>query len=64
MARVAYTESEPGKADWQDRKVRSWRNPGFEQTDSHPVVCVNWDDAKAYAAWAFEAHRPHLSPAD
>jgi formylglycine-generating enzyme required for sulfatase activity len=28
-----------------------WRDPGFAQDDSHPVVCVNWDDAKAYAAW-------------
>jgi formylglycine-generating enzyme required for sulfatase activity len=30
---------------------RDWRSPGFTQTDRHPVVCVNWDDAKAYAAW-------------
>ena len=29
----------------------SWRNPGFSQTDRHPVVCVSWDDAKAYVAW-------------
>ncbi len=30
---------------------RSWRNPGFPQTDRDPVVCVNWADAKAYATW-------------
>jgi formylglycine-generating enzyme len=30
---------------------RSWRNPGFEQTDEHPAVCVNWPEAKAFAAW-------------
>ncbi len=30
---------------------KSWRSTGFEQTDRHPVVCVNWDDAKAYAVW-------------
>ena len=28
-----------------------WRNPGFSQGDSHPAVCVNWEDAKAYVAW-------------
>jgi formylglycine-generating enzyme required for sulfatase activity len=28
-----------------------WRSPGFLQTDRHPVVCVNWNDAKAYVAW-------------
>jgi formylglycine-generating enzyme required for sulfatase activity len=30
---------------------RSWSSPGFAQHDRHPVVCVNWNDAKAYAAW-------------
>ncbi len=29
----------------------SWKNPGFKQTDHHPVVCVSWQDAKRYAAW-------------
>ncbi|MCP4697950.1 MAG: formylglycine-generating enzyme family protein [Gammaproteobacteria bacterium] len=31
-----------------------WRNPGFEQTDSHPVVCVTWNDAIAYTEWLSE----------
>jgi formylglycine-generating enzyme required for sulfatase activity len=31
-----------------------WRNPGFKQDDSHPVVCVSWDDAEAYASWLAE----------
>ena len=36
---------------WEEHQGRDWRNPGFSQDDNHPVVCVNWDDAKAYAAW-------------
>ncbi len=28
-----------------------WTEPGFEQTDRHPVVYVNHDDATAYAKW-------------
>lgn len=30
---------------------RSWRDPGFPQTDRDPVVCVSWTDATAYTAW-------------
>ncbi len=26
----------------------TWRNPGFAQTDEHPVVNVSWNDAIAY----------------
>ncbi len=29
----------------------SWRNPGFPQTDDHPVVNVTWNDAVALARW-------------
>ncbi len=35
--------------EWNGTK--SWRDPGFAQTDRDPVVCVNWDDAKAYVQW-------------
>jgi len=30
---------------------RTWRDPGFAQTDASPVVCVSYADAEAYAAW-------------
>jgi formylglycine-generating enzyme required for sulfatase activity len=36
---------------WKEDKAASWRAPGFDQDDDHPVVCVNWNDATAYAAW-------------
>lgn len=29
----------------------TWRNPGFEQSPNHPVVCVSWNDAQAFADW-------------
>lgn len=29
----------------------SWQNPGFAQTDDHPVLNVTWNDAVAMAAW-------------
>jgi formylglycine-generating enzyme required for sulfatase activity len=36
---------------WQRVAGLSWRNPGFTQTDSHPVVCVSADDAEAFCLW-------------
>jgi formylglycine-generating enzyme required for sulfatase activity len=41
----------PVKDNFADTKGRSFRDPGFEQDDSHPAVCISWDDAKAYVAW-------------
>jgi formylglycine-generating enzyme required for sulfatase activity len=31
----------------------SWRNPGIAQAqaDPHPVLCVSWNDARAYGQW-------------
>ncbi len=37
--------------EWKDTAGKSWRDPGFAQTDDHPVACLSWDDAKAYVAW-------------
>jgi formylglycine-generating enzyme required for sulfatase activity len=33
----------------------SWRNPGFPQTDDHPVVNITWNDATAMAQWLSRA---------
>jgi len=32
----------------------SWRNPGFEQNDNEPVVCVSWKDVHEYIKWLNE----------
>ncbi len=32
-------------------RKRHWRAPGFDQDGDHPVVCVSWGDATAYADW-------------
>lgn len=39
------------EGEWEKDKGKSWRSPGFPQISSNPLVCVNWQDAKAYAAW-------------
>ena len=38
-------------------KEYAWQNPGFEQTDEHPVVCVSWNDAVAFCEWLSRKER-------
>ncbi len=37
--------------EWEEEKGRTWRDPGYRQTERDPVVCVSWRDAHAYAEW-------------
>jgi formylglycine-generating enzyme required for sulfatase activity len=50
---------------WRHRTEADWKHPGFAQTNTHPVTCVSWNDAKAYAAWLSEktGHRYRLPSA-
>jgi formylglycine-generating enzyme required for sulfatase activity len=41
---------EQAKKSKQDPKF-NWLNPGFEQTDEHPVLNVSWTDTVAFARW-------------
>jgi formylglycine-generating enzyme required for sulfatase activity len=43
----------------------SWQKTDFMQTDNHPVVCVSWQDAKAYTQWLSKtASKPYRLPTE
>jgi formylglycine-generating enzyme required for sulfatase activity len=43
---------------WGMDNNADWENPGYEQTDDHPVVCVSWNDAQEFIKWLNEKHPP------
>lgn len=50
------TDSEKGEGSWIEKggKIRydvSWERPNFKQDDSHPVICVSWNDANVFIKW-------------
>ncbi len=52
----AYGIDGAGKIEKMHAKF-TWRSPGFEQTDEHPVVNVSWSDAKAFCKWLSEKEK-------
>ena len=54
-------ERDPGKGCWTPDSVtmgkpdwiagRSWRNLPWEIAEDQPVICVSWNDARAYVGW-------------
>lgn len=42
----------------------NWRAPGFAQSDSHPVVCVSWNDVQAYIGWLNGAAHGYRLPSE
>ena len=45
--------ADPAARNAEPQPVTSWRSPGLAQAqaDPHPVLCVSWNDARAYAQW-------------
>jgi serine/threonine-protein kinase PpkA len=50
-ARPSCRDRESG---WRASRRRTWEDPGFEQGDAHPVVCVGIAEAEAYVRWLGE----------
>ena len=57
---AAETGQEAGAGCWfaagvkWERESASWRNPGYEQTEREPVVCVSWREVQGYVRWLSE----------
>ncbi|WP_207457460.1 formylglycine-generating enzyme family protein [Azospirillum sp. SYSU D00513] len=40
-----------GETELRKKPRFTWRSPGFPQSLDDPVVCIAWNDAKAYVDW-------------
>lgn len=50
---------------WTIDNDLSWSNPGFPQTDQHPVTCISWVDANAYVDWlSDQVGEPYRLPSE
>ena len=44
---------------------KNWQDPGYEQGDRHPAVCISWDDAKTYTKWlGKKVGKPYRLPSE
>jgi formylglycine-generating enzyme len=67
MPERAWTFEPDSTGQWKhsQRPGLSWINPGYEQSDEHPAVCVSYDDAIAYAEWLCrKTSRPYRLPSE
>ncbi|MES2324014.1 MAG: formylglycine-generating enzyme family protein [Pseudomonadota bacterium] len=70
---VEATGHKTGATCWQhastewgmDNTKGSWQASSYPQSEHHPVMCVSWDDAKAYTAWlAAGTGKPYRLPSE
>jgi formylglycine-generating enzyme required for sulfatase activity len=45
-----------GMDGWKERGA-TWKEPGFSQGPTHPVVGASWDDAKEFCKWLTQRER-------
>ena len=60
------TDNERGEGCWIEadginRYDLDWRYPNFDQGSDHPVICVSWNDAMAYADWFSRRNNVNVS---
>ncbi len=46
-----------GADGWKKVVGHNWKNPGFPQTENHPVCGINWYDAQKFCQWLTEKER-------
>jgi formylglycine-generating enzyme required for sulfatase activity len=46
-----------GKEGWKQQRDATWKEPGFSQGATHPVVGVSWNDAKEFCKWLTKRER-------
>lgn len=54
------------KNDWgMEAAAGTWNTPTYAPSDYHPVLCVSWEDAKAYVQWlAAQTQKPYRLPSE
>ena len=49
-----FVQATGNSSDTAKGKGADWRDPGWRQTDAHPVACLSWHDARAFCDWLSE----------